>query len=161
MPHQAEDIWANTPAAQKAGKPESIILSDWPTGNEKWNNQELEADFSELLKLREVVNRTIEPLRAEKVIGSSLEVAVVVNGDKMALLDKYAADLKALFITSQAKVSADKPAEILRENTENGYTVWVTKAEGQKCERCWKYSVLSTEAGYETICPDCVEAVKE
>ena len=161
MPHQAEDIWANTPAAQKAGKPESIILSDWPTGNEKWNNQELEADFSELLKLREVVNRTIEPLRAEKVIGSSLEVAVVVNGDKMALLDKYSSDLKALFITSQAKVSADKPAEILRENTENGYTVWVTKAEGQKCERCWKYSVLSTEAGYETICPDCVEAVKE
>ena len=161
MPHQAEDIWANTPAAQKAGKPESIILSDWPTGDEKWNNPELEADFSELLKLREVVNRTIEPLRAEKVIGSSLEVAVVVNGDKMALLDKYSSDLKALFITSQAKVSADKPAEILKENTENGYTVWVTKPEGQKCERCWKYSVLSAEAGYETICPDCVEAIED
>ena len=161
MPHQAEDIWANTPAAQKAGKPESIILSDWPTGNEKWNNPELEADFTELLKLREVVTKTIEPLRAEKIIGSSLEVGVIVNGDNMSLFDKYADDLKALFITSQAKVSMDKPSEILRENTENGYTVWVVKPEGQKCERCWKYAVLSTEAGYETICPDCLKAIKE
>jgi len=161
MPHQAEDIWANTPAAQKAGKPESIILSDWPTGNEKWNNPELEADFTELLKLREVVTRTIEPLRAEKTIGSSLEVSVIVNGGNMSLLDKYSNDLKALFITSQAKVSMDKPSEILRENTENGYTVWVVKPEGQKCERCWKYAVLSTEEGYETICPDCLKAIKE
>lgn len=160
MPHQAEDIWRNTPEAQKAGKPESIILSDWPTTNEKWNNPEIEADFTEILKLRETVTKAIEVLRGNKVVGSSLEVAVTVTGDKVALLNKYASELKSVFITSQATVSAQKPEDVLSEHSEHGYTAWVTKAKGHKCERCWKYSELSTEAGYETICPECLEAIK-
>ena len=160
MPHQAEDIWRNTPEAQKAGKPESIILSDWPTTNEKWNNPEIEADFTEILKLRETVTKAIEVLRGNKIVGSSLEVAVTVTGDKVALLNKYASELKSVFITSQATVSAQKPEDVLSEHSEHGYTAWVTKAKGHKCERCWKYSELSTEAGYETICPECLEAIK-
>ena len=37
MPHQAEDIWMNTPEAQKDGL-ESILLSSWPTVKPEWNN---------------------------------------------------------------------------------------------------------------------------
>ena len=68
--------------------------------------------------------------------------------------------MKSVFITSQATVSAQKPEDVLSEHSEHGYTAWVTKAKGHKCERCWKYSELSTEAGYETICPECLEAIK-
>ncbi|MBQ2645576.1 isoleucine--tRNA ligase, partial [bacterium] len=42
MPHQAEDIWQNTPDAQKTGKPESVILLDWAKTNDKWNNPDIE-----------------------------------------------------------------------------------------------------------------------
>ncbi len=160
MPHQAEDIWQNTPEAQKKGKPESIILSDWPTTNDKWTNPEIENDFTQLLKLRETVTKAIEVLRGNKVVGSSLEVAVTVTGENKELLAKYAKDLKSIFITSQAIVSDEKPEDVLSEHTEYGFTAYVSKAKGQKCERCWKYSELSTEEGYETICPDCVEAIK-
>ena len=47
----------------------------------------------------------------------------------------------------------------MNEYTEEGITVWVTKAEGEKCERCWKYRKLGEHAGFETICSDCYEAV--
>ena len=69
-------------------------------------------------------------------------------------------DFKSIFITSQAIVADEKPQDVLSEHMEHGYTAWVTKAQGQKCERCWKYADLCTENGYETICPDCLEAIK-
>ncbi len=158
MPHQAEDIWKNTPESQKGGL-ESILLSDWPKVNEKWNNSELEAEFTQILKAREIVTKAIEPLRADKIIGSSLETAVYIITDNSKLLKKYEKELCNIFITSQAYVVDKKPDNILNEYSEEEYSVFVTKAQGEKCERCWKYRPLGTIAGYETICEDCYNAI--
>ena len=160
MPHQAEDIWQNTPEMQRGGL-ESILLADWVKVNETWNNSQLEEDFTKILKTREVVTRAIEPLRAEKKVGSSLEVAVNVKSDDSEILKANAKDLADIFITSQAYVAEAAPSEVLNEYTENGITVWVTKAEGEKCERCWKFRKLGEHAGHETICSDCYDAVTE
>ena len=160
MPHQAEDIWQNTPEMQRGGL-ESILLADWVGVNKEWNNSQLEEDFTKILKTREVVTRAIEPLRAEKKVGSSLEVAVYVKSDDSEILKANAKDLADIFITSQAYVADIAPAEVLNEYTENGITVWVTKAEGEKCERCWKFRKLGEHAGHETICSDCYDAVTE
>ena len=159
MPHQAEDIWQNTPENQRGGL-ESILLADWVEVKPEWNNAQLESDFERILKTREVVTRAIEPLRADKKVGSSLEVAVYVKSDDKAILEANSADLADIFITSQAYVSDSAPSEVLNEYTEDGITVWVTKAEGEKCERCWKYRKLGEHSGYETICSDCYDAVK-
>ena len=160
MPHQAEDIWQNTPEMQRGGL-ESILLADWVKFNKEWDNAQLEEDFTKILKTREVVTRAIEPLRAEKKVGSSLEVAVYVKSDDSEILKANAKDLADIFITSQAYVADEAPSEVLNEYTENGITVWVTKAEGEKCERCWKFRKLGEHAGHETICSDCYEAVTE
>ena len=160
MPHQAEDIWQNTPEMQRGGL-ESILLADWVKFNKEWDNAQLEEDFTKILKTREVVTRAIEPLRAEKKVGSSLEVAVYVKSDDSQILKANAKDLADIFITSQAYVADEAPAEVLNEYTENGITVWVTKAEGEKCERCWKFRKLGEHAGHETICSDCYDAVAE
>lgn len=155
MPHQAEDIWMSVPECQKGGL-ESILLSSWPDTNSIWKNVKLEEDFSKILKAREVVTRAIEPLRADKKVGSSLEVAVYVKADDDAVLKDNEDELCNIFITSQAYVTAEKPENVLNEYTEEGYTVWVTKAEGEKCARCWKYRKLNS-AG---ICQECEEAVE-
>ena len=154
MPHQAEDIWQNIPEVQRGGLI-SILLSDWPVVNEKWNNPELEADFTKILKSREVVSRAIEPLRADKKVGSSLEVAVIVKADDASVLKANEKDLADIYIVSQANLSEDKPADVLNEYSEEGYTVWVTKAHGEKCTRCWKYRELNEDG----ICPDCADAI--
>ena len=88
MPHQAEDIWQNMPEKHRDGI-ESVLLTDWPTTNVKWANDKLEAEFTKILKLREIVTKAIEPLRADKQVGSSLEVAVYVQGGDPELLKKY------------------------------------------------------------------------
>ncbi len=154
MPHQAEDIWMSVPECQKGGL-ESILLSSWPNANPNWNNHQLEEDFSKILKTREVVTRAIEPLRAEKQVGSSLEVAVYVSTKDNGVLKANEDELCNIFITSQAYVTDEKPENVLNEYTEDDFTVWVTKAEGEKCSRCWKYRKLNDDG----ICDECVDAI--
>ncbi len=154
MPHQAEDIWAAIPECQKGGL-ESVLLTDWPRVHEEWNNEKLEEDFSKILKAREVVSRAIEPLRAEKKVGSSLEVAVTVSVKDNEVLKNNEKDLADIFIVSQAFVSDEVPSNVLNEYTEDGYTVRVIKADGEKCARCWKFRTLNSDG----ICKDCAEAV--
>ena len=160
MPFQAEDMWQNTPENQRSGL-ESILLASWPTVHQEWNNEKLEEDFSKILKTREVVTRAIEPLRAAKTVGSSLEAAVYIKSDNAEVLKANEKDIADIFIVSQAHISETAPSDVLNEYTEGETTVWVTKAEGEKCERCWKYRTLGEHSGHDTICSDCYEAITE
>jgi len=160
MPYQAEDIWQNMSEKLRGGL-ESVLLTKWVEHNEKWNNPDIEKEFTKILKTREIVTRAIEPLRADKKVGSSLEVAVYVKSDEESILQQHLKDLADIFITSQAYLANSAPANVLNEYSEDGITVWVTKAEGEKCERCWKYRKLGEHAGFETLCSDCYDAVKE
>ncbi len=158
MPHQAEDIWMSIPECQKNGLT-SVLMTSWPEMHNEWNNSKLEDDFTKILKAREIISRAIEPLRADKKVGSSLEVAVFISTKDNAVLKENEKELCNIFITSQAYVTTEKPSNVLNEYNEDDYTVWVTKAEGEKCERCWKYRELGTNPNHPTICEDCVEAL--
>ena len=155
MPHQAEDIWMSVPEVQKGGL-ESILLSTWPEAKPEWKNEKLDEEFTQILKAREVVSRAIEPLRADKKVGSSLEVAVYVSVKDNSVLKANEDELCNIFITSQAYVIDEKPSDVLNEYKEDDYTVWVTKAEGEKCARCWKYRKLNADG----ICEECLEAIR-
>ena len=160
MPHQAEDIWQNTPECMRGGL-KSVLLIDWPQVKPEWNNERLEENFTKILKAREVVTRAIEPLRADKKVGSSLEVGVYVKAEHNSeVLKTVEKDLADIFITSQAYLTESAPSDVLNEYSEDDYTVWVVKAEGEKCERCWKYRKLGEHSGYETICSDCYDAIQ-
>lgn len=166
MPHQAEDIWQNVVESQRGGQNgqiQSILLSDWPKVNPRWEDTTLEEDFSKILKAREIVTKAIEPLRADKKVGSSLEVAVYVKatGEAMQVLNANGSELNNIFITSQAFICDEAPEGVLNEYSEDEFTVWVTQAHGEKCERCWKYRKLGEQSGHETICSECYDAISE
>ena len=156
MPHQAEDIWQSVPQVQRGGL-DSILLADFPSVNSIWDKPELEEQFGQILKSREVVTRAIEPLRADKKVGSSLEVGVYIKAEDSTVLKANEADLADIYIVSQAYVTDTTPSEeILNEYSEDGYQVWVVKAKGEKCCRCWKYRELNSDG----ICSECAEAIK-
>ena len=155
MPHQAEDIWMSVPECQRGGLI-SILLSEWPKTNSEWKNDKLEEEFTQILKAREIVSRAIEPLRADKKVGSSLEGAVYVNAKDTSVLKANEDELCNIFITSQAYVTDEKPSDVLNEYQEDDFTVWVTKAQGEKCARCWKFRTLNADG----ICEECMEAIE-
>ena len=113
------------------------------------------ANWDRLLPVRDEVLKSLETARQEKFIGAPLEARVHLDadGDLYPLLDQYASHLPSLFIVSQVSVSNGATGPL---------SVKVERAEGGKCERCWKYRTRSaTDAEYPTICSDCATAVKE
>ncbi|HUJ22877.1 MAG TPA: isoleucine--tRNA ligase [Bryobacteraceae bacterium] len=112
-------------------------------------------NWDRLMEVRQDVLKSLEVARREKFIGAPLEarIRLSANGDLYPLLEKYAAELPALFIVSQVELAAGGGDEI---------RVKVERAAGAKCERCWKYTTdVGSNAAYPTICAACAGAVDE
>ena len=100
--------------------------------------------------LRDKVNAALETARAEKKIGKSLEAAVTLTVPEAEGWLAETPNLADLLIVSQAEVKAGSEA-----------AVEVRKAEGGKCERCWKVlPAVGADAEHPTLCPRCAAAVK-
>ena len=115
----------------KINSNKSIHLENFPKIPSKWNNQDLEVKWNELIKIREICNSSIELKRAEKEIGSSLEANLIINLNEKMIKFTSGIDFSELCITSDAKIEKSKSDEIV---------VKTIKAEGQKCPVCWKIS---------------------
>ena len=96
-----------------------------------WNNLELEQNWKKIIDIRNEVNSSIENMRAEKIIGSSLEanIEIELNEENYNLGKNY--DFSEICITSSAKI-------LITKIKENSIKVNTVKAEGQKCPVCWK-----------------------
>tara|TARA_B100000941_G_scaffold287386_1_gene262476 strand:- start:511 stop:1248 length:738 start_codon:yes stop_codon:yes gene_type:complete len=110
-------------------KNESIHENDFVKIPDSWNNDKLNQKWSELFKIKQLANVTIEEKRISKEIGSSLEAELKIkaNREKLELLDNI--ELAEYFIVSKAEKELSKDNELMIE---------VNKANGKKCERCWK-----------------------
>jgi isoleucyl-tRNA synthetase len=147
----SEEVWATR--FPDAG---SVHLLEWPelsltrhsreSGNlaeeEKLGSRfrgddDMEAKWARLRGLRAQVTETIEPLRRDKVIGSSLEAEVTVP-EMLA----PAEELAELFITS---------------TVHPGNELAVTKTANHKCGRCWRHLPEVPEDG--ALCARCDEVV--
>ena len=110
----------------------SIHLETFPAIPSNWNNPDLNNKWTELIKIRDKCNSSIELKRASKEIGSSLEANLkILLNDKLIQLSK-GTDFSELCITSGAnvdKIKKDDGEEIVVETN---------KAEGEKCSVCWK-----------------------
>ncbi len=155
MPHQAEDIWQNTPEAQRNGII-SALLTDWPKYNTNWENKAIEEEYGKLLKVREIVTKAIEPLRSSKIIGSSLEADILIKGENLEVLKKYKNELADLFIVSHVYINEKTDFNSISSFEYEDIKIEVQKATGEKCQRCWKYRELNSD----NICSDCFEAIK-
>jgi len=107
------------------------------------------------MEVRDGVLKSLEAARNDKLIGAPLEalVRISANGDLYPLLEGYADALPGLFIVSQVKLDR-APGDAM--------SIQVERAEGAKCERCWKYTTdVGADPRFPTICRPCADAVDE
>lgn len=117
----------------------SIHLTDFPDTPD-WTDAALAAKMARIRMVRRAVTGALELKRTDKTIGASLEAAPVVHVDaETAAMLPSAETLADLCITSAITVSTDAaPAEAFTLPDAPGVAVVFAKAEGDKCQRCWK-----------------------
>jgi isoleucyl-tRNA synthetase len=143
----ADEIWENLPDRVEP----SVHIAEFPVAGEQ-SHDELLATWDRLFEIRDEVLRALEEARVAKQIGSSLEAKVTLSapGDTLALLQAHEADLRYIFIVSQVEL------------VDGAQSIKVSRAEGEKCERCWNYSTRVGESErYPTVCERCVAALEE
>ncbi len=151
----ADEIWENLPRVAAEAEP-TVHSQLFPEASPQ-QHENLFATWNQLFTVRDQVLGALEAARIAKQIGSSLEaqVELIAGGRTLELLNKYHDDLRYIFIVSQVEVTPAKG------DTE-GVFVNVRPAPGEKCERCWNYSVhVGESARYPTACERCVAALEE
>jgi len=116
----------------KIDEKESIHLEKFPVIPSNWNNQHLNNKWTELIKIRDKCNSSIELKRASKEIGSSLEADLKIYLNEKLIKLSTGTDFSELCITSAAMIE--------KINTDNSESIIIEtkKAEGKKCTVCWK-----------------------
>ncbi|MGB1035560.1 MAG: zinc finger domain-containing protein, partial [Primorskyibacter sp.] len=131
-----EDVWLDRFPGEEA----SVHLQDIPETPAGWRNDTLATKWQAIRKVRRVVTGALEEQRRNKVIGSSLEAAPVVYLGNADLCTAVAdVDFEDLCIVSGLDVqtcAAPEGAFMLEEQPD--VAVVFAKADGEKCQRCWK-----------------------
>ena len=148
----ADEVWGYLPKV--VGREPSVHLALFPDLADivPGNEAELEAEWARLLEIRVLVLAKLEALRAEKVIGKSLEAEVELRGGgDGALLRKYTSALAELFNVSTVTL-IESDVEL---------AVSVRRSEAPKCERCWRYvDEVGEDHRFPTVCLRCAEALE-
>jgi isoleucyl-tRNA synthetase len=149
LPITADELWRHLPDPRE----DSVHIALFPSGFEALRDEALDARWAQLLSIRDEVNRALEVARQSKEIGTSLAARVTLSagGAIGALLRQYEADLPMLLIVSQVS---------LQQTDTDAVSVAVWRAEGEKCQRCWRVLPdVSHDADTEGLCSRCIAAL--
>ncbi|MDQ2746780.1 MAG: isoleucine--tRNA ligase [Acidobacteriota bacterium] len=144
----ADEAFENLPNQQIS----SVHLAEFPKLAGVKDETLLE-NWERIYAIRDEVLKKLEESRNAKIIGSGLEAKVIltVDGETMRFLLNYYEDLRYIFIVSQVEVQED-----------DKFGVEIRKADGEKCERCWNYSIHVGESEkFPTVCERCVAALNQ
>ena len=150
----AEEAWRHSGAGA------SVHLQEFPLPSRRSERQrdegatdgygEATAQVNELLKLRGLIGQAIEQARQDKLIGNSLEAAVVLksNTDVTRQIDKE--ELLEFFIISDLIIEQAREA-----------SATVTKTRYQKCARCWRHRpTVGASKEHPDLCDRCERVIE-
>ena len=104
-----------------------------------------------LIEIREAFYESVDRLKKEKVIKSTLEVEIIGDFDNMGITNSK--DLEDWFVVSGIKDSSDQERLATFKAIDKEYFIY--KASGHKCPRCWRF-VSKAE---DTLCDRCKRVI--
>ncbi len=157
-----EEVWQYLPKVDS--REQSVHVAQFPSpadtlGSRTIPDSKADEEWSTLRSVRDEVLKALEAARNNKLIGTGLEaqVAITASDPLYSLLQRYAAQLRYLFIVSQVHLALGSG-----NGASGGVKVEVKKADGLKCERCWNYSThVGEDKNYPTVCERCSAVLKE
>lgn len=151
----AEEIWQTL----EEEKDESIFLQEWYQGlTSGYKNDSIET----ARQINPAIRKQMEGMRADKVIGSSLdaEIDVYCEDEIYQSLSKLGDELRFVFITSYARIHpiSEQADDCIEAG--KGVMIKVSKSEHQKCVRCWHHRAdVASHDDHPELCGRCVENV--
>ena len=173
LSHMAEDIWQSIP--YDTGY-QSVFQSGWVETGDEWKKPDLVEFWNTIRNLRDEVNKVMEEARQNKAIGSSLDAKVLLYIKDTQLKNQLAGfnptdslnpksvdELRYFFLASQVELvdSMDAIEQAQYKTQSDTVSIAIIKADGEKCERCWNYSLsVGSFTDDSTICDRCNAALK-
>jgi len=159
----AEDIWQYLPGERE----DSVLMAEWydfPALAGQAGGFD-DSFWHTLMDVREAVNKALESLRREGVIGANLdaEVELWASPETAAALDRLGDELRFVLITSEAAVHAGSPpAEARAYTLDNGEIIHILarRSPHAKCARCWHHRAdVGKNPSYPDLCGRCVDNI--
>jgi isoleucyl-tRNA synthetase len=154
----ADEAWEFIP-----GKPtESVHQNEWKPKLFEMTKPEQEAWHFMIKYRNDSILPQLEQFRQMKIIGKSLEASIDVKaaGDYLEYIKTRTEELRELMNVSQLNIGILE--ERLAWNEAGKAVSNISKADGQKCERCWHWETdIGQNTEHPTLCGRCVEAVKQ
>ena len=157
----ADEIWENLPGEREA----SVFLVEWYQGLTRISADAAMGEdyWSQVIEVRDAVNRELENQRSEGVIKGSLDATVTLYCSD-TLLESLATlgdELRFVLITSEATLASldEKPQDAASTEVE-GLALSVVPSSAEKCERCWhRRGDVGAAEQHPTLCGRCIENV--
>ena len=152
-----EEVWLE----RFPGDDSSVHLEDFAETPADWADAALAAKWATVRRVRRVVTGALEVERTNKVIGASLEAAptVYVTPEVAKVLETVAFD--DLCITSGITVTTDvAPPDAFTLDDVADVGVVFARAEGEKCQRCWKILPDVGTHAHPGVCGRCDSALE-
>ena len=160
----AEEIWEHLPETLR--DQESVLLTDWYVMKEEHINEKVEEKWAKIQKIRKDANKLLEKARQgeNRIIGNSLDAKLqcyTENTDLKTFLQENQEVLETALIVSQIEILTEKTEAFSAGEEYKDLFLQVLHADGEKCDRCWKYSTeLGSVEGHPHICPRCSSVVE-
>ena len=162
LPFTSDEIWQAMPHTGKDDL-RGVVFNDFAKVNPAYHfDAALQEKWEKLIRIRDEVNKALESARGDKLIGKPLEAQVTLYADapSAAFLRQCGEELAQLFIVSAVEVREETGEGLPAESI--GGTIAVSRAPGEKCERCWCYQPsVGSDARHPTLCGRCAAVVSE
>ena len=152
----AEEVWENLPGTRGA----SVFLSQWYESLPASRDAEDDAFWSEMMSVRQQVNKALELAREQGTLRGSLDAAVTLYAEPVLAerLRSLGEELRFVLITSEASVEEWEQAPNDAMEAEGvPLKVRAVASTSEKCERCWhRRDDVGAHSAHPTLCGRCV-----
>ena len=146
MSFTADEAWEHLPGCEGSVHEQRFPELVAPAADPRWEK---------LWEVRGAVQAAMEPLRAAKIVGTSLDAAVEItlkDSTDWGLLDSLGESLDDLLVVSSTTRIEDSGAALA-----SGVTV--TPHDGPKCPRCWNHKGGQGQGEDAALCLRCASVV--